>query len=87
MSYALVGSRENTTSQIYSRRQLYQMDDFIRDDETVPAGYEDGGEYFGLEEAPDIDDVIDSKISEQSLIHTTSISVQRLFCQIAPIKA
>jgi len=36
-------------------------DDFVRDDETVPIGYDDNKNYFGLQEAPDIDDVIDSE--------------------------
>ena len=34
-------------------------DDFVKDDETVPIGYQDDGDYFGLSEVPDIDDFID----------------------------
>ena len=36
-------------------------DNFVKDDETVPMGYEDDGDYFGLSEAPDIDEIIDSE--------------------------
>ena len=36
-------------------------DDFIKDDVSVPTGYEDEWEYFGLQENPDIDDVINSE--------------------------
>jgi len=36
-------------------------EDFVRDDETVPIGYDDDGDYFGLANAPDIDDVIDNE--------------------------
>ena len=31
------------------------------DDETVPIGYEDGGDYFGLTKVPDIDEFIDNE--------------------------
>ncbi len=37
------------------------VDDFVKDDETVPIGYEPDGDYFGLAEAPDIDDFIDGE--------------------------
>ena len=36
-------------------------DDFVKDDETVPVGYEPDRDYFGLEEAPDIDEIIDGE--------------------------
>ena len=36
-------------------------DDFVRDDETVPVGYDDDGDYFGLTEVPDIDEFIDNE--------------------------
>ncbi len=60
-----VADYHNTLNQHIDATSQYANEenggDFIRDDETVPAGYEDGGDYFGLEEAPDIDDVIDSE--------------------------
>ena len=34
-------------------------DDFVEDDEAVPIGYQDDGDYSGPSDAPDIDDVID----------------------------
>ncbi len=36
-------------------------DDFVRDDETVPVGYEEGDNYFCPQDAPDIDDIINSE--------------------------
>ena len=36
-------------------------DDFVRDDEVVPIGYQDDSNYFGLQETPDIDEFIDSE--------------------------
>ena len=35
--------------------------DFIKDDVNVPTGYEDEGEYFGLQDNPDINDVINNE--------------------------
>ena len=36
-------------------------DDFVKDDEELPVGYEENGDYFGSEDAPDIDDIIDNE--------------------------
>ena len=46
----------NATSEYVSEEN---GDDFVKDDETVPIGYQDNGDYFGLSEVPDIDDFID----------------------------
>jgi len=46
----------NATSEYVSEES---GDDFVKDDETVPIGYEPDGDYFGLAEAPDIDEFID----------------------------
>ncbi len=35
--------------------------DFVRDDETVPIGYDDHENCFGLPDAPDIDDVTNNE--------------------------
>jgi len=36
-------------------------DDFIKDDEVLPIGYEENGDYFGPADAPDIDGIIDQE--------------------------
>ena len=36
-------------------------DDFVKDDEVVPIGYDDDEDYFGLAGVPDIDEMINSE--------------------------
>ena len=36
-------------------------DDFVKEDEPVPMGYADDGDYFGLSESPDIDKIISNE--------------------------
>ena len=35
--------------------------DFVKEDEELPPGYEKNGDYFGLEDVPDIDEMIDNE--------------------------
>ena len=36
-------------------------DDFVKDDETVPIGYDDDEDYFGLADVPNIDEMINNE--------------------------
>ena len=56
--YDTLNKHIDTTSE-YANEE--DGDDFIKDDVSVPTGYEDEGEYFGLQDNPDIDDVINSE--------------------------
>ncbi len=52
-------------------------DDFVRDDKIVPVGYEDDGDYFGLPDAPDKDDVSDHRKDSNALNVTDGSFVTR----------